>query len=105
MHRPSFYKVEVDKIIICRPIGNVEINLSEIICIDHVHHDLLKTVNTGGAFGYFGKYESHFGFVKFYATRKDKMVILTKDDQTKIILTPNDQDEFIKSIKAKSISQ
>ncbi len=104
LNRPTQYQVGTDSVIVYRPIGNVEINFSEIIRVDRVYHDLLKTATTGGAFGYFGKYETDLGNIRFYATRRDKMVMLTKNDQTKIILTPDNQDEFIKSLEAKSIN-
>lgn len=102
LHRPTQYQVGTDSVMVYRPIGNVEINLSEISCVDRVYHDLLKKTTTGGAFGYFGKYETDLGSIRFYATRRDKMVMLTKNDQTRIILTPDNQDEFIKSLEAKS---
>lgn len=104
LNRPTQYQVGTDSVIVYRPIGNVEINFSEITRVDRVYHDLLKTATTGGAFGYFGKYETDLGHIRFYATRRDKMVMLTKIDQTKIILTPDNEDEFIKILETKSIS-
>lgn len=105
LHRPTQYQVDKDNIIIHRPIGNVEIKTSDINRIDRIHHDLLKTANKGGVFGYFGNFETDLGRIRFYATRRDRMVMLTKHDKTKIILTPDHQDEFIESLETKASSQ
>lgn len=105
LHRPTQYQVDKDSIIIRRPIGNVEIKVSDINRVDRIHHDLLKTATKGGAFGYFGNFETDLGRIRFYATRRDRMVMLTKHDKTKIILTPDNQDEFIQSVETKASSQ
>lgn len=105
LHRPTQYQVDNDKIVIHRPKGNIEINLQDIARVDRIHHDLLKNSTRGGAFGYFGKFDTDLGKIRFYATRRDKLVMLTKHDKTKIILTPDQDDEFIQDIETKASSQ
>lgn len=105
LHRPTQYQVDNDKIVIYRPKGNIEINLQDIARVDRIHHDLLKNSTRGGAFGYFGKFDTDLGKIRFYATRRDKLVMLTKHDKTKIILTPDQDDEFIQDIETKASSQ
>jgi hypothetical protein len=103
--KPTQYQVDKDNITIHRNIGNVEIKISDINRIDRIHHDLLKTATKGGVFGYFGNFETDLGQIRFYATRRDRMVMITKHDKSKIILTPDQQDEFIQSIETKASSQ
>ena len=105
LHRPTQYQVDKDNIIIHRPIGNVEIKTSDINRVDRIHHDLLKTASKGGAFGYFGTFETELGRIRFYATRRDRMVMLTKHDKTKIILTPDHHEAFIEILETKASSQ
>lgn len=99
LHKPLKYDVQSDKIVIRRAIGNVEINIQDIERVDRVHHDLLKNSSSGGAFGYFGNFNTDLGKIKFYATRRDKLVMLTKKDKTKLILTPDQENEFIEYVE------
>jgi Bacterial PH domain len=105
LHRPIQYQVDNVKVVIRRPIGNVEINIKDIERMDRVHHDLLKNSSKGGAFGYFGNFNTDLGKIKFYATRRDKLVMLTKKDKTKFILTPDQEDEFIEGVEKIAGSQ
>ena len=76
LNRPTKYQVDIDKIIIHRPIGNIEMMLQDFARIDRIQHDLLKNANKGGAFGYFGNHDTDLGQIQFYATRRDKLVKL-----------------------------
>lgn len=105
LHRPSQYQVDNDKIAIRRPIGNVEIAIQDIVRVDRIHHDLLKNSNRGGAFGYFGNFDTDLGRIRFYATRRDRLVMLTKKDKIKIILTPDHEEEFIQNVETRASSQ
>ena len=105
LHRPTQYMVHKEKVIVCRPKGNVEINIDDIKRVDRIHHDLLKNTSKGGAFGYFGKFNTDLGEIKFYATRRDHLVMLTMNDNTKVILTPDQEDKFIEDVKNIASSQ
>ena len=105
LHKPLKYVVEHDKIIIHRMISNIEINIQDIARVDRIHHDLLKSSSTGGAFGYFGNFDTELGKIKFYATRRDRLVMLTKHDKTKIVLTPDQEDQFIADVEKIASSQ
>jgi hypothetical protein len=91
--------VENDKIIIHRIIGNIVLSIQDIARVDRIHHDLLKNSSKGGAFGYFGNFDTDLGKIKFYATRRDQLVMLTKHDKTKIVLTPDQEDQFIADVE------
>lgn len=105
LHRPTRYEIDNYNIVISRPIGNIEINFQDIERVDRVHHDLLKNSSKGGAFGYFGNFDTDLGKIKFYATRRDKLVMLTMKDKTKFILTPDQEDEFIEHMEKIASSQ
>ncbi len=100
LHKPTRYEVRDEKIIIRRPIGNVEINLQEIARIDPIHHDLLKDATKGGAFGYMGKFDTYLGKTMWYGTRRDQIVLITKTDGSKIVLTPDQREEFIEQVSS-----
>lgn len=105
LHRPTEYQIDNNKIVIRRAIGNIEINIQDIERVDRLHHDLLKNYTRGGAFGYFGNFDTDLGKIKFYATRRDKLVMLTMKDKTKFILTPDQEDEFIDDVEKIASSQ
>lgn len=47
-------------------------------------------------FGYTGKtYLNGVGILRWYATRKDNTVLITTRDHRKIIITPDQPDEFV----------
>ena len=96
---PLKYEVGQNNVLICRRIRNIVINFQEIERVDRIHHDLLKNSTSGGAFGYNGKFNTDLGKITFYATRRDKLIMLTKKDKSKIILTPDQEDEFIKDLE------
>jgi hypothetical protein len=70
-----------------------------------MYHDLLKNSVKGGAFGYFGKYNTELGKITWYGTRRDKIVLITKKDKTKIVLTPDLWDEFTEQFEREASSQ
>jgi len=99
LKRPIKYEVDLNNVLIHRQLGNVVINIQDIDRVDRIHHDLLINSTKGGAFGYSGKFDTDLGKITFYATRRNKLIMLTKKDKTKIILTPDQEDEFIKDLE------
>lgn len=100
LHKPSDYEIDDKDLIIHRFIGDIKINMEQIDRVDRIHHDLLKDTNKGGAFGYFGKIYTFFGYTTWYATRRNNLVMITKKDNTKIILTPDERDSFIEQVES-----
>ena len=105
LYKPLKYEVYNNKIIVHRLIGNVELNIEDIIQVHRIQHDVLKSASRGGAFGYSGEYDTDLGKIRFYATRRDKFVMIIKNDKTKIILTPDREDEFFEYVKNKVCQQ
>ncbi len=92
------YSIDKNSILICRRIGNVEINIKDIGRVDKIHHDLIKKETKGGAFGYVGQFDTEIGRTHWFTTRRDQLVLITKKDGTKIILSPDMPYEFIKQV-------
>lgn len=94
------YSIDKNSIFIRRRIGNVEINIKDIGRVDKIHHDLLKKETKGGAFGYVGQFDAEIGRTHWFTTRRDQLVLITKKDGTKIMLSPDKPYEFIKQVDA-----
>ena len=101
LSKPTKYEVSDQQFIIHRYKGNVVINIEDIARVDRIHHDLLINSVKGGAFGYFGDFHTDLGKIRYYATRRDKVVLLSKKDNTKIAVTPDDQDGLIELLDKK----
>jgi hypothetical protein len=95
LKRAIKYKVDHNNILIYRLLGNVVINIQDKDRVDRIHHDFIVNSTSGRVFGYSGKYYADSGNITFYATRRNNLIMLTKKDKTKIILTPDQEDEFI----------
>lgn len=58
----------------------------------------LRTFGVGGLFGYYGYFSnSTFGNMVWYTTRRSKMVMLTTQKHKKIVLSPDDPDDFLRT--------
>jgi hypothetical protein len=99
LKRAIKYEVDLNNVLIYRLLGNVVINIQDIDRVDRIHHDFFVNSTSGGVFGYSGKYYADSGNITFYATRRNNLIMLTKKDKTKIILTPDQEDEFIKDLE------
>ena len=55
----------------------------------------------GGLFGYYGNFvNSTLGSMTWYATRRDKAVLITTLENKKIIVTPDSPEEFVASFNS-----
>jgi hypothetical protein len=98
--RPIEYDLTTDKLIIRRLAGDVKINRTQIKSVELLEKDkiglAIRTFGVGGLFGYYGKFaSSQLGNMTWYATRKDRIVLVRTIDNKKIILTPNEPDKFV----------
>jgi hypothetical protein len=53
LNRPTQYQVDIEWIIIHRPIGNIETNIHDIAPANSIHHDLIKSETKHGVLKYF----------------------------------------------------
>ncbi|MFT3933855.1 MAG: PH domain-containing protein [Chitinophagaceae bacterium] len=102
--KPSGYDVLDGKLIINRPLKNVIIDKHDIASAEMLDGKSLRgsirLFGVGGLFGYFGKYvNSKLGRMTWYATRRDKIVLITTKDNKKIIVTPDEPSAFVAAIK------
>ncbi len=99
----SKYIVSGSHLIIKRPIRNVILNEEEIKSVALIPKSDLawtwRTFGVGGIFGYFGKFtNSQIGGMTWYATRRDKAVLITTRADEKIVVTPDSPIEFVKEL-------
>ena len=63
---------------------------------------VFRTFGVGGLYGYYGKfYNRTFGSMTWYATRRDKLVLVKFQNKKKIILTPDEPVALIAALKIK----
>ena len=89
-----------DKFIIHRLIKDVKIDRKNIKSIELIDRQKiswsLRTFGIGGLFGYFGNFaNSKMGRMTWYATRRDRTVLVVTNGGKKIILTPDDPEKLI----------
>ena len=102
---PSAYKISGDTLFICRPAGDVRIQRKDIksaaVISKKELRNAIRTFGVGGLFGYYGCYANYtLGSMTWYATRKDKAVLITTTNNKKILVTPNDPAAFIAALHA-----
>ena len=101
LYKPNSYTLQSNQLIIHRYIKNVIISKSEIKSAEQIEREILKysirTFGVGGLFGYFGKfYNRNVGAMTWYATRRSNYVLITTSSNKKIILTPDNPEDFVK---------
>jgi hypothetical protein len=102
--RPNNYSVSEDKLLIHRMIGDVKIMRSEIQSVEIIDEskvrNSIRTFGSGGFFGSYGKFwNSTLGKMTWYVTRKDNFVLVITNDEKKILLTPDEPEEFVAFLK------
>lgn len=103
--RPIYYKLSGDKLIIHRLTDNVALDRNQIKEVKQIDPEQLKRsvriFGVGGLFGYYGRYANNtLGRMTWYATRKNKTVLLITNANEKFILTPDEPEAFVASLKA-----
>lgn len=102
LFRPNNYSVSSDKLLIHRMISNVEIDRNNIQSVQEIDEsqvkNSLRTFGVGGFFGNFGTFwNGRLGKMTWYVTRKNNFVLVETKDQKKIILTPDEPEQFVAS--------
>ncbi len=104
-YHPINYDLTDENLIIHRPIKDVVIKRQNIKRVERLNHDQMKwtirTFGVGGVFGYFGKFvNSTWGDMTWYATRRDKTILIETNDDKRFVITPDEPEEFIKQLSA-----
>ena len=101
--RPINYVVTKDELIVSRPLLNVHIKRSDIKSVELIEKNKirrsLRIFGVGGLFGYYGNFVNFsLGRMTWYATRRDKSVLVKTMDNKKLIFTPNDPGKFVNEL-------
>ncbi|MGE0772359.1 MAG: PH domain-containing protein [Cyclobacteriaceae bacterium] len=110
LYRTVGYAVDRVGVTIQRPIGNKVIRLEEIRKAFMVDKEemgwVFRTFGVGGLFGYFGKFRSRsLGNMTWYATRRDRYLVIVTADDRKMVTTPDDPkmlDEIYRLLKSEA---
>jgi len=103
--RPVNYVVTKDELIVRRPLLNVHIKRADIKSVELIDKNKIRgsirTFGVGGLFGYYGRFANFsLGRMTWYATRRDKAVLVKTTDDKKIIFTPNDPGKFVTELSS-----
>jgi hypothetical protein len=103
--RPINYMVTEDEIIVRRPLLNVHMKRVDIKSVELIDKNKIRgsirIFGVGGLFGYYGRFANFsLGRMTWYATRRDKPVLVKTIDDKKIIFTPNDPDKFLNKLSS-----
>ncbi len=98
--RPINYKLSADQLIIHRLLSDIKIDRDQIKSVEYLDKEKMgwafRTFGVGGLFGYFGKFaNTKIGSMTWYATRRNKTVLVRTMSNKKIILTPDEPQEFV----------
>ena len=101
---PINYQLNNDTLIIHRLLSDVKIDRKQIKSVELLGKDeigwAIRTFGVGGLFGYYGKFANKkLGSMTWYATRKDRTVLVLTVENKKIILTPNEPEKFVADFK------
>lgn len=99
------YSIQEGKLKIIRWGWATEIEIKDITNVNATLHATIGSIRTfgiGGLFGYIGYYKnSILGSYKAYATNSDNTVLIETNHNGKIVITPDDPNEFIESLNSK----
>lgn len=103
--KPNYYLLSPERLIIVRLFKDVNLERNKIKSVELLDKDKLswsiRTFGVGGLFGYFGKFaNAKLGSMTWYATRKDRAVLVQTTSGEKIILTPNNPAQFVADFNA-----
>jgi len=104
LYRPKEYQLDAEGLHIIRPVKPVRIPLYNIRSIMPVTTKELgyglRAFGSGGFLGYFGVfYYRNYGRITLYATDRSKLLLITLDNDRKIIISPDDTEGFMAAFK------
>lgn len=99
------YSIQNDKLKIIRLGWAKEIKIKDITNVKATPHAMMGSIRRfgiGGLFGYIGNYKNGvLGSYKAYATNQNNTVLIETTNNGKIVVTPDNPGEFVKSINKK----
>ncbi len=105
LYMPLDYKITNEELIIHRFVKNIHIPRKNIVSAESVDKEMiswsLRTMGVGGLFGYYGRFMNYrIGNMIWYATRKDRAVLIRTVNDEKIILTPDEPEQFLAALNS-----
>jgi len=97
------YELNQTELLIRRPLVNVTINPQQIknaIAMDRKTMGwAARTFGVGGLFGFYGYFfNAKFGNMTWYATRKDRVILIETFQGKKIVISPDNPDQFLNAL-------
>ena len=97
LYSPKGYAIHDNSLIIKRPIGELTINMSDIVEVRKIEKGemsgTIRTFGVGGLFGYYGKLRnSTFGNMTYYVSQRKNMILLKTVTDKKIVISPDSID-------------
>lgn len=103
---PTGIGINNEKLLVFRLAGPLSYDLSKLVSakkIENIHHEFgltLRMWGTSGLWGSFGRFWSKkVGHFNVHITRDDTLVWLEFSDSKKVLLSPDNLDEFLEKIK------
>ncbi len=105
LYMPLDYKITNEELIIHRLFKSIHIPRKNIVSAESVDKEMiswsLRTMGVGGLFGYYGRFMNYrIGNMIWYATRKDRAVLIRTVGDEKIILTPDEPEQFLVALNS-----
>ena len=103
--RPINYSITDKSVIIHRLLSDKTISRTNIKTVELLINGELnfavRTFGVGGLFGYFGKFfKGSIGSMNWYATRRNKVVLIRTTEGENIVVTPDDYQNFMRELTA-----
>ncbi|OJV12329.1 MAG: hypothetical protein BGO21_06150 [Dyadobacter sp. 50-39] len=105
IYHPINYTLTDQDLIIHRPVSDVRYPRDTFELVERIPKENLKftirTFGVGGLWGYYGKfYNSVYGKMTWYLTRRDQLVLIKTTDKKTILLSPDDIDSFLTALRS-----
>jgi len=102
-YSPRGYQITEDMLVINRLFYNAKYERRKIEKVEMLSNEqmgfAIRTFGVGGLFGYFGYFASkNQGSMLWYATQREKFVMIHLDGNKKIVLTPDDPIGFVSDL-------
>jgi hypothetical protein len=102
-YSPRGYQITEDMLVINRLFYNAKYERRKIEKVEMLSNEqmgfAIRTFGVGGLFGYFGYFSSkNQGSMLWYATQREKFVMIHLEGNKKIVLTPDDAIGFVSDL-------
>lgn len=104
VYRPTGYTLTGRDLVIHRPVGDVIYQREMLESVERIPKEHLKftirTFGVGGLWGYYGQfYNSVYGKMTWYLTRRDQLVLIKTTGKKTILLSPDEIDSFLDELQ------